>query len=345
MNINKKINKINKLIINNKELLNIKYEERNDLLENISKNKNIEDDLDKIDKCIEDIESENKKLEKELKEINKIDLNINIKKDKTQLCKYFKSSKGCDKGNNCSFAHGEIELKEIKKPCFNGLKCYKKDCQYSHPKLWNYKDNIIICEFFKNGYCIHENNCKFEHIKETNDEILDNNIEVNENNEYQDDLKINKYNYIKEIVNNYLHEDIIYKIIEDNKKKNNYIDNEDLSSNLKIIVDGKEYKNLETIFNNNYEINKIHFSNINSGNQEIQKENTDIVNTSDNITELINNFHDDFDKYIKEIKRNINENFINVKKKDRIYLIFELNKIISEIDLFKNNFEDIKNME
>lgn len=303
MNINKKINRINKLIINNKELLNTKYKERNDL--------------------------------------DKIDLNINIKKDKTQLCKYFKSTKGCDKGNNCSFAHGEIELKEITKTCFSGLKCYKKDCEYSHPKGWNYKDNIIICEFFKNGYCIHENNCKFKHIKETNDEIVDNKIKENENKEYQDDLKLIKYNYIKEIINNYLHEDIIYKIIEDKKKNNNYnIDNEDLSSNFKIIVDGKEYKNLETIFNNNDEINKIDFSNINSGIQEIKKENTDIVNISDDITELINNFQDDFDKYIKDLKNVINNK--NIKKNDRIYLIFELNKIISEIDLFKNNFEDIK---
>lgn len=338
MNINKKINKINKLIINNKELLNIKYKERNDLLENISKNKNMEyDDLDKLDKCIEDIESENKDLEKDLKEINKTDLNINIKKDKTRLCKYFKSSKGCDKGNNCSFAHDEIELKKITNTCFSGSKCYKKYCEYSHPKNWSYKDNIIICEFFKNGYCIHENNCKFKHIKETNDEIVNNNIEMNENKEYQDDLKLNKYNYIKEIVNNYLHEDIIYKIIEDKKKNSNYnIDNEILSENLKIIVDGKEYKNLETIFNNNDEINKIDFSNINSGIQE----KTDIFNITDDITELINIFQNNLYKYIKDLKNVINNK--NIKKKDRIYLIFSLNKIISEIDLFKNNFEDIK---
>lgn len=347
MNINNKINKINKLITNNKDLLNIKYKERNDLLENLYKNKNVKyDDLDKIDEYVESIEFENKKLEKDLEEIKKIyDLNINLKKDKTQLCKYFKSPKGCNKDGNCSFAHGEIELKQFMKPCFSGLKCYKKDCylKYSHPSGWNYKDNIIICEFFKNGYCINEDNCKFGHIKETdddkNDEIIGNNIEVNENKEYQDDLKTNNYDYIKEIVNIHLHEDIIYRIIEDNKKQNSNcdIDNDNLSSNFKIIVDGKEYKNLETIFNNNNEINKVDFSNINSGIQEIEKENIDII-------ELISKFQNDFDKSIKEIKRNIDETFINVKDKDRIYLKFELNKIMSEILLFKNNFEDITNI-
>jgi hypothetical protein len=363
MNINNKINKINKLIINNKELLNIKYKERNDLLEDNFKTK--EEILileNEINSYIKSIELENEKLEKDLEEIKKLyDLNINIKKDKTQLCKYFKSPKGCDKNGNCSFAHGEIELKKFMKPCFSGLKCYKKDCylKYSHPKGWNYKNNIIICEFFKNGYCINEDNCKFRHTKETDDDkndeiignkikenIINNDIEVNKNKEYQNDLKTNNYDHIKEIVNNHLHEDIIYRIIEDNKKKNSNcdIDNDDLSSNLKIIVDGKKYKNLETIFNNNNEINKVDFFNINSGIQEIEKENIDTGNISDDTIELISNFQDNFDKYIKEIKRNIDETFINVKEKDRIYLKFELNKIMSELLLFKNNFEDIINM-
>lgn len=321
MNINNKINKINKLIINNKELLNIKYKERNDLLENISKNKNVKyDDLDKIDEYVESVEFENKKLEKDLEEIKKTyNLNINIKKDKTQLCMYYKSPKGCDRGDKCSFAHGKIELKQFMKPCFSGLKCYKKDCKYYHPKDWNYKNNIKTCEFFKNGYCKNEDNCTFEHKKN------------HENKEYQDD-------YIKEIVNNHLH--------EDNKKNNSNanIDNDNLSLNFKIFVDGKEYKNLETIFNNNNENNNVEFSNINSGVQKVEKENIDIGNISDDTIELISNFQDIFYKYIEDIKRNIDETFINDKEKDGIYLKFELNKIMSELLLFKINFEDITNI-
>lgn len=305
MKIDNKINKINKLIINNKELIKTKEKEKE----------------------IKSVELEILKLEKDLEDIKKIyNLNIDIKKEKTQLCKYIKTFKGCNKGSNCSFAHDDNELREIKKPCFSGLKCYK--------------NNIIICEFFKNGYCINEDNCKFGHIKETDDK----NVEIIRNNkEYKDDLKTKNYDYIKEIVNNHLHEDIIYRIIEDNKKQNSNcdIDNDYLSSNFKIIVDGKECKNLETIFNNNNEFHKVDFSNTNSGNQEIEKENIDICNISDSTIELISNFQNYFDKSIKEIKINIDETFINVKDKDRIYLKFELNKIMSEILLFKNNFEDI----
>lgn len=328
MNINNKINKINKLIINNKELLNIKYKERNELLENkIVKH----DDLDKLDKYVESIEFENERLEKELEELKKLyNLDINIKKEKTQLCRFFKTPKGCDKGTKCKFAHGEIELKKVIKPCISGSECYKKDCKYYHPKDWNYKNNIKICEFFKNGYCINENNCRFEHVKD-NYEIGDNNIEGNINKDI--DHYENKYNYIKDIVKGFIHEDIIYGIIEDNKKHN--IDSNNLSLNVKFIVDGIEYKNFENIFNNYNENDKVEFGNISYGYQE-----------SDNISgtiELINNLQNDFNRYIKDIKRNIDDVFINDKEKYGIYLKSELNKIMSELLLFKNNFEDITN--
>jgi hypothetical protein len=236
-----------------------------------------------------------------------------------------RSPKGCDKGDKCTFAHSEIELKKIAKPCISGLKCYKQECKYSHPKGWDYKNNIIICEYYKKGYCINEDNCRFEHVKENN-EIIDN-IEVHEN----------KYDYIKDIVKGFIHEDIIYDIIEDNKKKNNNydIDNDDLSLNFKITVDGVEYENEENIFN------KVDFVNMNSSNQEVENNFLDIDNTEDNIIKLINNLQNDFDKYIKEIKKNIDETFINDKKKYGINLKLELNKIMYEILLFKNNFEDV----
>lgn len=318
MNINDKINKINKLINNNKELLDIKYKERNELLENISEDKILEyDDLDKLDEYVESVEFENEKLEKKLEELKKsYVLNINIKKEKTQLCRFFKSPKGCNKGSKCKFAHGEVELKKLTKPCFTGSKCYKKDCQFLHPEGWNYKNNIKVCEFFKNGYCINEDNCRFEHIKE------------NKNNDIQAE---NKYDYIKDIVKGFIHEDIIYGIVENTKKQNNNqdIDNNNLSLNVKFIVDGIEYKNLENIFSNHNENNKV----INSDNQEAD----DILD----IIELINNF----DKYIKDIKRNIDETFINNKEKYGFYLKLELNKIMSELLLFKNNFEDITDID
>jgi hypothetical protein len=269
-------NKINKIINNNKEILNVKYKERNDLLENNYDTKNDKiNELEKIDKCIEDIESENKKLENELEEFKKdYDLNVNSKKDKTQLCKYYKSLKGCDKGNNCSFAHGENELKKVIKQCISGLKCYKKECEYYHPEGWDYKSNKKICKYYnENGYCINENNCKFEHI-EKNNKVIDN--------------------------------------IEESKD----------------------------IFDNCNEISK--FKSINNYNQKIEDKKLNIDNNSDDTIKLINDLQENIDKYIREIKKNIDETFVNDKQKYGINLKLDINKISSEILLFKNNFEIIR---
>jgi hypothetical protein len=330
MDKNNKINKLNKIVINNKDLLNSKYKERNDLLENDFINKDIKlDDLNKLDKYIESIELENKKIEKELEELKKkYDSNISIKKDKTQLCKYYTSDKGCDKGSGCSFAHGEDDLNQIIKSCFSGLKCYKKDCKYYHPEGWNYKNNIKIREFFKNGYCINEDNCNFKHINNENIEITDgkinNDIKLYENNEFQEKIKTNNYGYIREIVNNHLHEDIIYDIIENNKKKNNNDIDNNLSLNFTITVDGVEHKDLENIFNNNNEIN-----------------NQDINYISDNTIELINSLQNKIDKYIKNIKKEIDQTFLNDNKKYGINMKLELNQINSLMILFKENYKDI----
>lgn len=108
MDINKKINKLDKLIINNNEILNIKYKERNDILENYS-NKPQEYIIHDLDKYIDELEDENKKIEKKIEELKKVEnINLNDNLTKTQLCKYYKTS-SCNKGINCNFAHNEKE--------------------------------------------------------------------------------------------------------------------------------------------------------------------------------------------------------------------------------------------
>lgn len=323
MNIDNKKNKLNKQIYDNKELLDIKYKRKNEILEEYYlKNKDIEveiseiedPELKELDKYIENTESENKKYEKELEELKKAYIfNVNINKHKTQLCRFYNSPKGCDKGGNCSFAHNEIELKQIMKPCFSGLKCYKKDCKYSHPEGWNFKDNITICEFFKKGYCINEDNCNFKHIQKTyNDKIEDEN---NNMKDYQEDLKPNNYDYIKEIINNHLHENVIYNIILNNNK-NKEIMNYNKKPDISITIDGIKYED-----NNVFE--------------ECNK---------DDILGLTNDLQNTFKNYTDMIKKKMDEKFVNDKHIYNINMKIQLNQIMSKIILFTNNLDDIINV-
>lgn len=297
MNINK-INKINKLIINNKEILNIKYKERNDILENASnKTKNyIINDLEKIDKYIEDIEFENQKLEKELEELkNLYDLDVNLKKNKTQLCKYYKSSKGCDKGNKCSFAHSENELR-----CMFDEYCVNGECKRVHLR----RDKNGITKYNNKEITVIDNN-----VKKINEENKIPEIQLTINaNKYYDDNYINKIQENKEIIKN-----------EANR------------NNCK--TDNIEY-------NNYSKFDKVESLNINT-NQEIGNIKLSIINIEDNTIELVNHLQETLDKYIKEIKRNIDETFLDDKKQYGTRLKLDLNKISSELILFKNNFEDI----
>ena len=42
-------------------------------------------------------------------------MNKSSGKEKTVLCKFFKKRGSCRRGNNCTYAHGEKELKKKKK--------------------------------------------------------------------------------------------------------------------------------------------------------------------------------------------------------------------------------------
>jgi hypothetical protein len=259
----------------------------------------------------------------------------NIKKyNKLKLCSYYEKGKCHKSKENCNYAHGKDDLREFKKKCINGLDCFKENCHFSHPKGWNYKNNINICEYYKKGFCRNEDYCNFKHINKENDKIIDNeinnDIELHENKECQENYKTNIYDYIKEIINNHLHEDIVYNIIENN---NNDIDN-NLSLNFTITVDGIEYRDSDNIFNNNNKINKIESTNINSDNK-------DIDHVLDDTIGLINGLQNEIDKYIKNIKKEIDQTFINDKKKYGINMKLELNQIISLMNLFKDNYKDI----
>lgn len=258
---------------------------------------------------------------------------------------YIKNGK-CNYGDRCNYAHGKEDLREFRNYCISGLKCFRKDCKFEHPKGWNYKDNIKICEYYINGFCRNEDNCDFKHINE-NTEIIEQDdikLDINNNNEFpylkenpQNDIKINKNininNYINNIIKNHLHEDIIYNIIENVKNNNNGILIENDSFNIEIFVDGVKYNDIGNSFNN-----------IENIKNNIINQNTKVQNVDINTVEIINGLQNSFGGFIKKIKENIDETFIGNNEKYGISMKMELNKIMSEILLFKNNFVDITNI-
>lgn len=265
---------------------------------------------------------------------------------KLKLCNLYEKNGKCYRGDNCNYAHGKDDLKEFKKICNFGLKCFNKDCHFFHPGGWSPENNKKICEYYINGYCINDDNCKFKHIEEKNEFPY-----LKEN--HQNDIKVNKNininDYIKNIIKNHLHEDIIYNIIENIRNNNNIIP---IENDIEIFVDGVKYNdklndienNIEDIkINENKDINK----NEDNHSREILTNNINYNyiydDNKENIEELISKLQNDFEKYTKEIKNNIDNIFIESKQKYRYNIKMDLNKIMAEISLFKNNYQDIIN--
>ena len=67
-------------------------------------------------------------------------------KFKTEICHFYEINGYCKFGENCSFAHGEAELK-------------------SRKLSFNYKTKLCI-QFFEFGYCPYGIRCQFSHKKE-----------------------------------------------------------------------------------------------------------------------------------------------------------------------------------
>lgn len=238
---------------------------------------------------------------------------------KLKLCNFYEKHGKCTKGNKCNYAHGENELRSYKKKCVNGLDCFKKDCQFTHPEDWDHKKNMRICEFFKNGYCINKDNCKFKHINEDEIDNIKENIKITE---IDKSIVVNNNEEFPEIKENIKTNDEIleYKSLTGSNENNDNINKKqkhNLSSNIEVFVNGVEYDDEKNMLN------------INEGINEIE--------------DLINKLQNDFLKFTNKIKKDIDEKFINDKYIYGINMKLELNKIISDIDLFKNNYQDLKN--
>lgn len=277
----------------------------------------------------------------------------NLENYKTELCKYYMSPKGCNKSKEkCSYAHGEDDLR--KKWCKHYEKCWNKYCEYDHPPNWNYKDNIKTCNYYKNGFCRNDNYCNFKHIigdiKEDNvkvDEKIYKDLDINNYNEFPFLKEDTNFNIVKEENNNNENDQNKTVIFEnfnhDNKKDNIFEDNKikikDLS-NVEIFVNGVEYNNTDNIINISDEKNNKVIENNNEF--HVLKEKED--NATEDVEELILNLQKCFEKYNNEIKHSIDNLFVEDKQIYGINMKLELNKIMSEISLLKNNYRDFINI-
>lgn len=262
---------------------------------------------------------------------------------KLKLCRHYESHGKCDKGNSCTYAHGIDDLKEIKKEnCFNGLDCFKKDCQFEHPESWNSENNKKICEYYVNSYCKKEDMCRFKHVKNAiekkdkndNSEIKENeDIDINDNNNFP---------YLKEnTISNIIKTNNIWKSFSDTKEKENNIDeikiknqdNGDLSPNIEVFVNGFKY-------NNEYNIKT-----------DRNKENVDLIIKNDE-NKLLNSNYDyesDFPKLSninvgKQNNKNIEEiNIPNISLTINGKQIENINEIDFEDSKKKINEKEIYN--
>lgn len=275
---------------------------------------------------------------------------------KLRLCKYYK--KGiCNKSKEeCDYAHGEDDIREFKKICNFGLNCFKKDCQFIHPEGWNPEKNKKKCKYYKNGFCRNGDNCEFKHIKEEikeeNKEVnkkLDKNLDINSNNEFPPLKEDTNSNITKEeSINNKNNENEQIK-----NKKNIKVNEKDeiFEENIKIseIEINKEDKILDVNDNNKF----LHLENTNTNNfknDEIKNKDLSLninedtnIKENDEIQDFIIKLQKISEEYIKEIKNNIDKIFIEDKQIYSVNMKLELNKIMSEIILFKNNYQDIIN--
>lgn len=263
---------------------------------------------------------------------------------------------------NCRFNHPEqwnpYDNKEECLICKMGY-CNKKNNKYNHSKNDKNDDDINnikkeMFNFEKEFSEIIKNN----HDKEIKEEIKDSNIKtknINDNNIYNEIIEIKdklKKNYIflKKLNPNewadYEEIDKTNNEITELKDRYNKIKNKDEKSD---IFDND--LNLENIFmDDNNEIFDVKIPNINftvNGISIDNKSNYSILEIIDknqeknNIDILIKSMETEIKKYNEQIKININ----NTIKDNHIkyILINNLNKISSCLNLFKNNYEDIKN--
>lgn len=279
-------------------------------------------------------------------------MDIKVKYYKLKLCDEYIKNKKCDKGDKCTYAHGEKEIREMKKTCNYGLNCFNESCIFEHPKTWNPKDNKKICNYGLNCF---NDNCNFKHIDENTDlnennkinnkdNKIVNGVDENKNLNTETNIKLDINKDFPDLnenikINNKIKDDNIVNGVDENSK------NKELLPNIEIIVNDMKYNDTDNMLNTNKSNITVTNNNIINESGSIEDINNDIqipleLKEMSDIEELIINMQKIFEKYTMEIKNNIDTVFINDKQKYGIDMKIQLNKIMYEVSLFKLNYHD-----
>lgn len=243
-------------------------------------------------------------------------------KYKLKLCDFYIKGK-CNNKDKCTYAHGEKELN-----CVFDEKCINDKCDRIHINRDKNIDDKIYIKEKRNK----ENFKKVDIFDEKEFPTFDNKISSK-----KDITSITNITYdLKNILN--------IKNECKNKNKNEIINNEldiELSKlnkddwSYSIEISEKEKEELE------FNLQKINLVNRENKINNIIDENTENDNQNDEVMEIINKMYNEILKLNINLKQNIKKDIKNDYFKS--ILISDLNKIQTNIKLFKDNYEDCLN--
>lgn len=289
----------------------------------------------------------------------------NMNNNKIKICKYWEDGKCKKDKNECSFAHGDDDIRKVK--CHYGINCYKEKCSFEHPEEWKFikKSDVLLNDHKNDNHNI---------LQIPNDDDFPNIIEINKSNTMiKDKLKYSEVinhdlNYNKNVYNVYI-EDIKYKkrLLEEKEEK---LDDWSLpiEEESKIIYEIETLKkDIDNLDNKIKKIdisrNEIHVDSNNQPEITIKINGKEIDNAID-LDEKINNYKleteknienidlekekvlsiiNSFKKYFKsneQVLKNCIKNTIK-NDKEKMYIMSIANMIMADIKLLDDCYNDL----
>lgn len=248
----------------------------------------------------------------------------------------------CDKQNN-KYNHikvsdiNNINRENIKKELPNFEKDFPKIVKNNNKEIYNYTYSEILTSNLKNDL-----NIETKNIDDVNNEMIKIRYELREKYIYLKKLNPNDWVDYDEI--DKTKEEIIHLKDKYNKNKTkdkiNDIFDDELNLDIIFMNDNNEYNKVPDVFPDiKLTINGIEIDNM-IENSILKNKNKNREN--EDIEILIKSMKNQINNYNKQIKKYIN----NIVKDDHLKYILtnNLNEILFKINLFENNYKDIKEM-